>query len=74
MEIWQQRMGVAPGDEWDKFATVADPAALQGFFEKAPFFAKSLGRLRISTSSKRCIRRAPPLICGSHCKHSLRAG
>ncbi len=44
MEGWQTRMGVPRGQEWDKFATIADPAALQAFLERVPFFAK--GRRR----------------------------
>ena len=40
MADWQRHMGVAEGQEWDKFATVADPAALQAFLDRVPFFAK----------------------------------
>jgi len=46
MAAWQQHMGVAEGEEWEKFATVDDPASLQAFLESAPFFAK--GRRRYS--------------------------
>ncbi|NVO58014.1 transketolase [Rhodobacteraceae bacterium B1Z28] len=44
MAKWQKYMGVAEGKEWDKFATVADPATFQNMLNKAPFFAK--GRRR----------------------------
>lgn len=44
MAEWQKYMGVAEGEEWDKFATIADPAAFQSMLNKAPFFAK--GRRR----------------------------
>ncbi|MES2433287.1 MAG: transketolase [Pseudomonadota bacterium] len=40
MAEWQAHMGVPEGQEWEPFATVADPAALQDFLSKAPFFAK----------------------------------
>ncbi len=46
MAEWQRHMGVAEGQEWDKFATVDDPAGLQAFLDAAPFFAK--GRRRYS--------------------------
>ncbi len=39
MEGWQRHMGVPPGQEWDRFATVNDPGALQGFLDTVPFFA-----------------------------------
>ncbi len=44
MGTWQQHMGVAAGEEWEKFATVADVPALQDYLDKAAFFAK--GRRR----------------------------
>jgi pyruvate dehydrogenase E1 component len=40
MADWQRHMGVPEGREWDRFATVAVPAALQGFLDSSPFFAK----------------------------------
>lgn len=40
MTEWQAHMGVAAGEEWDPFATVSDPAALQGFLRQVPFFAE----------------------------------
>jgi len=46
MSAWQKHMGVREGEEWEKFATVQDPAALQAFLDRAPFFAK--GRRRYS--------------------------
>tara|TARA_R110002020_G_scaffold18931_22_gene65510 strand:- start:778 stop:3159 length:2382 start_codon:yes stop_codon:yes gene_type:complete len=46
MAEWQRHMGVAEGEEWEKFATVADPQALQAFLDQTPFFAK--GRRRYS--------------------------
>ncbi|MCA8899639.1 MAG: transketolase, partial [Hyphomonas sp.] len=39
MADFQSRMGVPAGQEWDKFATVPDEAALTGFLRKVPFFA-----------------------------------
>lgn len=44
MDDWQRDMGVPEGQEWEKFATVPDPAALQAFLDRVPFFAK--GRRR----------------------------
>ncbi|WP_456390057.1 1-deoxy-D-xylulose-5-phosphate synthase N-terminal domain-containing protein [Profundibacter sp.] len=44
MQAWQADMGVATGDEWEKFATVEDVPALQSFLDQVPFFAK--GRRR----------------------------
>ncbi len=43
---WQAHMGVAPGQEWEPFATVSDPAGLRAFLAQVPFFAK--GRRRWS--------------------------
>ena len=40
MADWQRHMGVPEGQEWEKLATVADPAALQRALSQAPFFAK----------------------------------
>jgi len=40
MGQWQAHMGVAAGDEWEKFATVEDLPALQSFLDQVPFFAK----------------------------------
>jgi len=39
MEAFRRRMGVAEGAEWEPFAAVDDPAALQAFVRAAPFFA-----------------------------------
>ncbi len=40
MADWQTYMGVPNGQEWEKFATVADPSGLQSFLDGVPFFAK----------------------------------
>ena len=39
MVAWQDHMDVAQGQEWEPFATVNDPSALQAFLDKVPFFA-----------------------------------
>ncbi|WP_026481509.1 1-deoxy-D-xylulose-5-phosphate synthase N-terminal domain-containing protein [Ahrensia sp. 13_GOM-1096m] len=44
MAEWQAHMGVAEGEEWEKFATVDDPKALQTALDKTPFFAKGVRR------------------------------
>jgi pyruvate dehydrogenase E1 component len=44
MAEWQKFMGVQQGQEWDKFATISDPDALEAELAKAPFFAKGLRR------------------------------
>ena len=46
MAAWQKHMGVAEGEEWEKFATIENPEELQKFLDKTPFFAK--GRRRHS--------------------------
>lgn len=46
MAEWQDHMGVAQGQEWDKFATIADPAAFEAELEKTPFFAKGPRRYK----------------------------
>lgn len=40
MAEWQAHMAVPEGQEWEPLATVPDPAALQDFLSKVPFFAK----------------------------------
>ncbi|NVK12993.1 MAG: transketolase [Rhodobacteraceae bacterium] len=40
MAEWQAHMGVAAGEEWEPFATVSDPAALQDFLRQVPFFSE----------------------------------
>lgn len=40
MTEWQRGMGVAAGQEWEKFAAVTDVAGLQAFLDRVPFFAK----------------------------------
>ena len=44
MAAWQQHMGVAKGEEWDRFATVSDPDALQAFLDQTAFFSKGVRR------------------------------
>lgn len=44
MAEWQTHMGVAEGEEWDKFATVSDPKVLQNFLDQVPFFSKGVRR------------------------------
>lgn len=44
MAEWQARMGVRQGEEWDRLATVKDTAAVQGFLDATPFFAKGIRR------------------------------
>jgi pyruvate dehydrogenase E1 component len=51
MAEWQRHMGVPEGEEWEKFATVKDPDALQAFLDRTPFFAK--GRRRYSDACHR---------------------
>ncbi|MEO6300717.1 MAG: transketolase [Paracoccaceae bacterium] len=49
MADWQRHMGVAEGYEWEKFATVADPAALQTFLDQTAFFKN--GRRRFTDAA-----------------------
>ncbi|MEQ9315365.1 MAG: transketolase, partial [Henriciella sp.] len=44
MADFQKKMGVPEGEEWEKFATVEDPAALQAFLDEAPFFKQGTRR------------------------------
>ena len=44
MAEWQAHMGVSEGQEWEKFAAVADVKGLQEFLDKTPFFAKGTRR------------------------------
>ena len=44
MAAWQQHMGVAEGDEWEKFATINNPADLQKFLDETAFFSKGCRR------------------------------
>lgn len=39
MAEWQKYMGVAEGEEWDKFATINNPAAFEAMLKETPFFA-----------------------------------
>jgi len=43
---WQAHMGVPEGQEWEPFATVDDPAALQDFLSDVPFFSRGARRYR----------------------------
>ncbi len=43
-EAWQDHMGVPKGQEWDRLATIADPAAFQNWLDRVPFFAQGLRR------------------------------
>jgi pyruvate dehydrogenase E1 component len=40
MGEWQKHMAVPQGQEWDKFATISDPATFEAELAKTPFFAK----------------------------------
>ena len=44
MADWQRYMGVAEGEEWDKFATIADPAAFEKRLMQTAFFANGARR------------------------------
>ncbi|MDE0591457.1 transketolase [Halocynthiibacter sp. C4] len=44
MADWQKQMNVPDGQEWEKFATVSDPDALQEWMDKVPFFAEGTRR------------------------------
>lgn len=44
MGEWQDHMGVVQGQEWDKFATIAEPAAFEAKLANTPFFAKGQRR------------------------------
>ncbi len=46
MEDWQKHMGVAQGQEWDRFATIDDPAAFEADLAKTPFFARGPRRYK----------------------------
>ncbi len=46
MEGFRQRMGVRPGEEWDKWAAATlPPAELEAFIAQAPFFSEGRRRL-----------------------------
>ena len=45
MAEWQAHMGVAVGEEWDRFATVRDIKGFRGFLDAVPFFATKKRRL-----------------------------
>jgi pyruvate dehydrogenase E1 component len=44
MAEWQAHMGVPQGQEWEPMTTVADPASLQAYLDKVPFFARGTRR------------------------------
>ena len=44
MAEWQKYMGVGEGEEWDRFATIKDPASFETMLNKAPFFSKGQRR------------------------------
>ena len=44
MAAWQKHMGVAPGAEWERLATVPDPAAFQAYLDEVPFFTTGTRR------------------------------
>jgi pyruvate dehydrogenase E1 component len=44
MAAWQMHMGVAKGEEWDKFATISDPDTFEHRLRQTPFFAKGVRR------------------------------
>ncbi|MEM7745726.1 MAG: transketolase [Pseudomonadota bacterium] len=45
MAEFQADMGVAEGAEWEKMATVPDPAAFQAWLDRVPFFGHGTRRL-----------------------------
>ena len=49
MADWQKHMGVAEGEEWEPFATVENPQALQAALDRMPFFAKGRRRYNDTT-------------------------
>ena len=44
MAEWQAHMGVPEGQEWERFAGVADTEGLRGFLDEVPFFARGVRR------------------------------
>jgi pyruvate dehydrogenase E1 component len=40
MEHFQERVGVAPGREWELFGAIDNPAPVKTYLESVPFFAK----------------------------------
>jgi len=44
MAGWQTDHGVAPGQEWERLATISDPQAFQSWLDRVPFFAKGARR------------------------------
>ena len=54
MAAWQQHMGVAEGEEWERFATVADPHALQEFLDRVAFFSRRRAAFHGSSNTGSC--------------------
>ncbi|WP_018996424.1 1-deoxy-D-xylulose-5-phosphate synthase N-terminal domain-containing protein [Hirschia maritima] len=44
MSEWQSHMGIAEGEEWEKFANVEDVSAFQTFLDNTKFFSKGFRR------------------------------
>src|SRR5690606_11244107 len=44
METFQERIGVAPGTEWETFGAIPSPAPVRAFLKTVPFFAKGTRR------------------------------
>jgi pyruvate dehydrogenase E1 component len=44
MAEFQAAMGIAEGEEWDKFAGIDDESDMQAYLDHVPFFAKGLRR------------------------------
>lgn len=44
MADWQRHMGVPEGKEWERFATIEDPAAFQRVLDQTPFFSQGTRR------------------------------
>lgn len=49
MAEWQNHMGIAGGEEWEKFTNVEDKDSLQIFLDQVPFFSR--GKRRYSANS-----------------------
>ncbi|WP_421580986.1 transketolase-like TK C-terminal-containing protein [Shinella sp. M31] len=44
MELFQSRVGVTPGREWETFGAVSSPEPVRAFLKTVPFFAKGTRR------------------------------
>jgi pyruvate dehydrogenase E1 component len=49
MEAFQTRLGVRPGDEWERFSAVPSPGPVRDFLKTVPFFAKGVRRFTSPT-------------------------